>query len=159
MGSNLNPDTVTKLVGQSINYLSYRNRSTQELTNYLFKKTGKNHELTAAVIEKISQFNLLNDSEFTYTLIETRLRQGRGPLMITSELRRRGIDKVLIDNEIEKITPAQWVESASNLLFRKHLDSDNVRTPRVKAKIYRYLSNRGFLSGTIYSVIDGMGGQ
>lgn len=159
MGVDSKPEALNKLVSQAIKYLSYRNRSTQELKDYLLKKSGGDKELTDTAINKIKKFNLLNDAEFTRLFIEARLRQGKGPLLITLELKRRGVDPLIINAELQKIESVQWLESAQNLIKHKHLQKTNLSNPGTKAKIYRYLSGRGFQSKTIYSVIDVVGNQ
>jgi regulatory protein len=148
---------VKSLVSSALRYLSRRNRSTHEVSSYLFSKAKNDSELAALAMQRVSQFNLLNDAEFARNWTQMRLSQGKGPLLIIFELKSKGISPDLIHQTIGAITDELWFTSAQTALNRKHLNLQPAVSPAAKAKIYRYLKSRGFNSGTVYAVIDAVG--
>jgi regulatory protein len=155
MSEATNPDQINHLVGLTLQFLAVRNRSAKEVSAYINKKSGDNQSLADAVNHKISHFNLLNDELFAVNWTEMRHQQGKGPLVITAELKHKGIDQNLINQALATIPPNLWRTSAQNVVSKK-IHSQKISSQAEKAKIYRYLYSRGFPSSTIYAVIDSL---
>jgi regulatory protein len=153
------PDQISRLVRQTLNYLSLREHSVKEVTVFVSKKSSGNQLLVDAVMEKITKFNLLNDSSFAQNWLQFRISHHKGPLLISAELKQKGIKPDLINQIITGVTSETWIESAFSLLDRKRLLTPTHLTQADKARIYRLLASRGFTSQTIYSVIDAVGAK
>ena len=151
------PHLVASLVSAAVRFISIRNRSTHEVDVYLTKKTANNPELIQAVMQRLSHFNLLNDPQFAREWVGMRLKHGKGPLLINQELKQKGLDPDLINQCLAEIEREAWLESATQLINQKHLPVGPNVDLKSKAKVYRYLQNRGYPSSIIRSVIDDKG--
>jgi len=86
----------------SMHALARKGISSAEMTDLL-----RNRDLEASdvanEVTRLEQVGLLNDSELAATLVmQLRERKGLGRSAITSELRRRKLDPVAIDNALEE---------------------------------------------------------
>lgn len=144
---------VKHLVASTLRFIAIRNRSTAEVIQYVNRKSASNQALSQAVIQKISDFNLLNDAAFADQWVAMRLRHAKGPKIITQELKLKGVDPQQIAASLAKTNQSQWQESAAALLVKKWPSVKSL-TFQEKAKMSQYLYRRGFEPGVIHAVID-----
>lgn len=149
----LRENETAKLINLSLNYLSYRPRSQKEITDYLAKKIAqfenikfnqaKESELIGECISKLTKYKYIDDVEFAKWWAESREKSNpKGTRLIKLELLRKGIDRDIIDEILEK--NLNQTELAVKAIQKKLKTWKNLPSAELKNKAYRYLASRGF---------------
>src|SRR3990167_1812215 len=85
-----------------LKYLSYRNRSTKEVYDYLTRKHFEENSIDFA-LKKLVDLKFINDEEFAKSWIESRQKyKGKSKLVLKNELRLKGLK----DDQIEPLLNA-----------------------------------------------------
>jgi regulatory protein len=141
----------------AVNFISYRPRSSKEVTDKLTRK-GFTADLAREVVERLRELMLINDLEFARMFIRDKLR---GKPMGRALLRRKLLDKGISFQATERVlkeyvTDENEQEAAKALAIRK-LKMSRARfsdlEPVVRQKrLADYLLNRGFSSEVAYKI-------
>lgn len=158
----INREELSKLTDLTIRFLNYRQRSEEEVRNYLAKKIALRQDLKFAqaknshqidlIINKLKKLKFLNDFEFTKWYIASRARsRPRGNRLIVQELKSKGIDQDIIQALLAASTDEKKLAIAA---LSKKIDKwHNLSPPDLKKKSYRYLASRGFDFETIKETV------
>ena len=112
-----------------------REHSQLELTQKLQHKDFDNNVIAGAITQLIEQ-NYQSDARFSEAFITMRFNQGKGPVMIATELKQRGVEHF-------DLTVFDWFESARNIRVAKYgVEQPNNYSETAKQK--RFLQSRGF---------------
>jgi regulatory protein len=138
-----------KIRNRAYRLLSYRNRSTQEITQRLLEK-GFDKTLVDEIINEFLHDQILDDERFVHAFVHDYTHvTPRGNVYIQNELRKKGVPQELIDKELSCRD-----ERAFMLQFIKHkLFNLSVEDPKQRQKLIRRLLNRGFSSTIVYDTI------
>lgn len=126
--------------------LARREYSAHELRMKLLRKFPDDR-LVNDTISTLIERNLLSDVRFTESFINMRCRQYKGPLLIISELKAKGIESLLIESCMKDVD-IDWIQLAKDLRIKK-FGSDKPRDSQDRAKQIRHLQSRGFASDHI----------
>jgi regulatory protein len=142
----------------AVNFISYRPRSSKEVTDKLTRK-GFAADLVREVVERLRELMLINDLEFSRMFIRDKLR---GKPMGRALLRRKLLDKGISFQATERVlkeyvTDESEQEAAKALAVRK-LKMSRARfsnlEPAVRQKrLADYLLNRGFSTEVAYKIV------
>lgn len=137
---------------EGLRYLERKPRTAMEMTRRLRQKEIGETIITE-VIQRLQQERFLDDPLYAKQWAEQRItNQRKGKMWIKQELREKGIDKALISEALENISPEQELESA-------------LQTGRKKWKLIRgdandkrrktgsFLMRRGFPGDLVRQVI------
>jgi regulatory protein len=139
----------------AVNFISYRPRSSKEVSDKLTRK-GFEPEIVAAVVDRMRELMLLNDVEFARMFIRDKLRgKPMGRALLRQKLREKGISFQASESVIkEYVTDENEQEAATALAMRKLKASQSrfsrLETPLRQKRIAEYLLNRGFSSEIAY---------
>ena len=147
MPKNLNSD-ITKLITK---YLSIREHSKLELQNKLTQKGHDSVDIRDC-IDEFSSKDIQSDTRFSEEFIRSKLKNNKGPRLISSELTTRGISDSLINKKISEISYQEWCNAALKALVKK-LHGASVSIDN-KDKIYSFLISRGFDHKMIKYALD-----
>lgn len=150
----------------ALNYLSYQDRSSQEVKNHLLGK-GFSDENTADALEYLASIGLIDDETYCHRFIQSGIQKGRGPLRLEKELAEKGIPKDFIqtclesdyDKEMERQTAFQLAEKMINQgQFQRTSEpydgeDDGNRWKKEEGRIARRLASQGFRTSIVYEVI------
>lgn len=149
-GSELNQQKITSLITEdeiekayqrALNFLSYRNRSEQEIRLNL-QKHQIPETIIQPVLDRLREVSLVNDIEFTQNWIENRREfHPRGKRALRSELYRKGISDQIIEEALQDINEE---ELALKLARKKIGKLKNLDKSTFQEKMYGFLSRRGF---------------
>lgn len=96
----------------AIQFLSYRPRSAREVELRLRKK-GNAPELIAIVMERLRGHKYVDDTEFARFWVSNRMSfSPRGPRLLRSELRQKGVSQEVVDAVLQEQVEAQEVAEA-----------------------------------------------
>ena len=149
-GCEISDDTIYQLrykhdrfeaYNRSIKYIKYRLRSRKEVEQYL---TGKrfSSEIIADTITRLTDENLLNDTIFAQSWINSRNKfKPRATTALRFELLQKGIDKGIIDTVLADVDDEML---ARTIVERKLGQWCKLNRRDAKVKIFNYLRRRGF---------------
>lgn len=141
---NKTGDPVQKARNYAFLLLKFRPRSEKEICLRLRKK-----KFTTETIDKTLSFlkdkGFINDGDFARAWVEARLKKPFGIRRISQELRLKGIDRPLIDCQIDRIKQAYpEKEIVSKIVLKKLKAMKGVAPDKIKRRVYGYLLRRGF---------------
>jgi regulatory protein len=125
-------------------YLSYRQRTEQEILRYLDKRGYG--DVRDEVVSRLTRAGLINDRVFAETWVSERAGdRGYGRRRLMNELLRLGVDKTLVAEVIEAKYPEEQEESRALSIASRQWPRVSGKTPRDRGrKLYSFLLRRGF---------------
>lgn len=141
----------------ALNFLSYRDRSEQEIRRRL-QRSEYSVDAIDGTIEYLREAGLLDDENFATSYAEGRFRSGGyGPVRVLHDLRRKGVDRTTAGRVVDDVF------SDEDELFATARDLGRRRWDRLsreedhrkrRRKVYDYLVRRGFPYGVVLSILD-----
>ncbi len=125
----------------AMDLLSKREHSTYELTQKL-KKRDFDIDAIEAALDRLQQDNLLSDSRFIESIVNSRVNAGFGPFKILYELRQKGISSERVEDYLAGLT-VDW-EQLMAIQRGKKFGQELPVEYKEKMKQARFLQNRGF---------------
>ena len=136
----------------AMDLLARREQSSHELANKL-KRRSDSDQLIQSVISQLQADGLQSDFRFSEAFFRSLVARGIGPVRIRNEFRNRGVEKVLADEVISKLSESvNWYDLAESVVLKKYntLVFDDEKS---KAKCLRFLAYRGFSSEIAYDIV------
>ncbi len=137
-------EALQQAVERAYNYLSYRQRSREEVRRYLRRKQTA-PEIIDAALERLDRLELVNDHEFASFWAENREQYSpRGARAIKNELRMKGVNREVVDELISDEKDEEFAlragrKKALSLLHHPSMDYMTFRT-----RLGSFLQRRGF---------------
>lgn len=152
--SNGVKDDFNKAKDYCFKLFKYRLRSEKEIRDRL-KKRRFSSQIIENLIVYLKSLNYINDSLFTKSWIEARIKKPFGLERIIYELKDKGISEEIIQEEIQKIRK-DYSESdrAKRLAQEKFKSQPRIDPEKLKRRVYSFLLRRGFSPEVIYEVLD-----
>jgi len=139
----------------------YRFRSEKEIRHRLRKrKFSKN--IIERIIFYFKGLNYIDDSSFTRSWIEARLKKPYGLRRIEYELRNKGISEKIIKEEIERIKDYSEYKIVKEIVEEKFTQPLHAKQAlridpnKLKKRLYSFLLRRGFSPEIILEVLDNL---
>ena len=145
---------------KALNYafllLKFRLRSEKELCNRL-KKKKFDAEVIKNTLAFLKEKAFIDDNYFAKAWIEWRIKKPLGIRRLKEELKLKGIDKEIIDSQIQKIKETYIEEDLVSELAQKKLGLlKGIYPYKAKQRVYAYLIRRGFSPDVVIDVITQM---
>jgi regulatory protein len=144
------------LMGKALRRLAVRDYGVEELRTRLLVAHHDQH-LVDKVIESLLSQGFLDDGKFANLFIQSRIKRGRGQLLISRELVQKGIERDLISQSIHAIDQEQWIEGAQIALKKKKAKLNNTPTQYRTQVMRQILYQQGFSASTTEAVVDANG--
>lgn len=122
-----------------IRFIGVRPRSTHEVITRLARYGVVD---PAPIITQLNSLGFLDDISFAQWLVQSRIHSLRSPRAIRAELSRHHLSPAIISDSLApflQMTPSQILS-----LLRKKFGPPHRLSISEKARIIRYLTNRGF---------------
>ena len=139
-----------EIYNKALDLLSRREHSRKELYLKLSKRFESKEDINLT-LDKLEGNNLLSESRFAEEYVQARRRKGFGPIKISMELEKRGVNDSLISKEIDKF--GDW-ERLAELSFKKRYPDGASKDFKKLQKQKNFLTNKGFTFDQIESVLD-----
>jgi regulatory protein len=108
-----------KTFDRAVNLLTYRPRSEAELRGRLLEKPWTNPEIVDGVIDKLREYNYINDEQYARGLASSKLRQKPiGRYRLKQDLKRKKLE----DDTIEKALDAAYEENPEESLIETAIE-------------------------------------
>lgn len=121
--------------------LARREHSRLELEQKLLLRYPDSAAEIETVLHELREENLQSDQRFTEAYVAMRRRKGYGPLRLRQELREKGIDPLLVADELAN-PDHDWCAQAAQVLWKKF--SSPATGHKERARQMRFLQYRGF---------------
>lgn len=155
----LERESYFKARSTALNYISYRDRTEQEIRRRL-ERADFAEPVMEATVEYLRDKGLLDDRAFAVNYAESRFRSGGyGPMRVRSDLRRKGVGRHMADEVVEDVfSERREVEETARDLARRRWDKLARESDEMKRrkKVFDYLVRRGFLFGMARQIVDGL---
>jgi len=137
----------------ALRFLKIRPRSVKELKEKLENKSFEAQEIKQT-IEWLKSTKLLDDRSFTKSWIQYRLARPFGFRRIILELKEKGIDPAIIDEEIAFVQEqTDESNSALELAQRRYERLAGIEVIKKKKRVFDFLFRRGFSPDIIFKVL------
>lgn len=139
---------------QALRYLSYRDRSTLEVTQYLEKKKHPK-SVIQKVLDVLIELNYVNDQRFALEWGRYKInKQKLGKSRLYAELLNKGIDKELLESTLAILYEDNPETELAIQCARKKMNSlQGVKEEIKKRRLMQHLKRRGFSADIIYQSI------
>jgi len=156
MKNNATAESLRKARDTVFRLLKIRYRSEKEIREKLKRKN-----FSAPIIEQTIQYfkdlELINDRQFAQKWISSRLGKPFGLNRIRFELKDKGIDADILQQELKEATRNYpETEIATALAKRQAAKYENIAKIKVKQRLYGYLARRGFSSTAINKALGSL---
>jgi len=144
LGQLRSEEALQQAVDRSLNFLSFRPRSREEVRRYLKKKETP-PELIDTVLERLDRLDFVNDRAFASFWVASREQfNPRGSNLLKNELRMKGVDRELVnelvsDEQDEERALGAGRKKAASLVRLPNMDYTTFRT-----RLGSFLQRRGF---------------
>jgi regulatory protein len=134
--------------------LKFRLRSENEIRQRLKKK-----KFDADIIEMTLSFlkdkGFIDDNYFAKTWIESRIKKPLGIRRLRAELNLKGINKAIIDTQINEIKKSYPEEDIVGGIAKDRLNKlKGIDPQKAKRRVYAYLLRRGFSPEVVIDVLN-----
>ena len=134
--------------------LKFRLRSENEIRQRLKKK-----KFDVGIIEMTLSFlkdkGFIDDDYFAKTWIESRIKKPLGIRRLKAELSIKGINKAIIDTQINEIKKSYPEEDIVGGIAKDRLNKlKGIDPQKAKRRVYAYLLRRGFSPEVVIEVLN-----
>lgn len=143
-------DSLSKCLEKAYRFLSFRPRSEKEIREKLLEKFDE--KTVEEAIKKLKEYNLINDLEFSRMWVNSR-SGGRSARALGFELKKKGIEKSVIESAVESVTKEVELENALRLVESKSKYRGLEKNEAYK-KIGGFLARRGYSYEIIKKVLE-----
>jgi regulatory protein len=135
--------------------LTVRARTRAELEGQLTKR-GYPDDVTALVLDRLTQVGLVDDADFAEQWVQSRrVNAGKGKRALAAELRTKGVDNEVIAATLAGIDAGAERQRAEQLvrdkLRREKLGGDD--DPKVMRRLVGMLARRGYSQTMAFDVV------
>ena len=143
----INPEKArAKTFDRAVNLLTYKQRSVTELRTRLLEKDWTTPEIVDSVLDKLKEYNYLDDAQFAKTFAASQIRQKPiGKRVLQQKLAMKKLDKETVAEAMEKAFEETPEEEIIERAITKRLRLKGKPETREDAKkFYDYLLRQGF---------------
>lgn len=139
---------------QALGYLSSRQRTQQEIINYL-KRKGYDEEVTAVTLGKLAHYQFVDDEKYVQSFVGYKGKsQLKGRLRIRQELHQRGVDKEMIEAGLEQYSLQEEQDNCNKIAMKYFLSKQKLPLNQIKEKLTIKLLNKGYGWELIQGAMD-----
>ncbi len=133
--------------------LKFRLRSENELVQRLkLKKIPE--ETIKEVVSFLKEKRFIDDNVFAKAWINSRLKRPLGLRRIKQELRQKGIDKEIIEQETAKLKDYSEAGTVLDLAKERLNRLKGVEPDSAKRRLYAFLLRRGFSPNVVIDILN-----
>ena len=112
-------------------------------------------EIVDEVIADFGRLNLVDDREFARRWVEVRVEdKGEAPAKLAQDLRRKGVERDIIDEVLEEFADALGsAEKAVELLRKKSRRYAGLEAQKAQRRMYDFLARRGYKEDVVTKAV------
>ncbi len=138
---------------KALNYLSYQLRSKKEIEVYLKgKEVGTANRFT--ILKRLEELKLVDDKIYSESYVRTAMRTSdKGPIVISQQLKKRGLSQENIDQGLSLYTPEQQQDVAYKTAEKALRHYGKYSHKESLQKLRTHLMQKGFVKEIIDEVL------
>lgn len=125
-----------KALDRALRALAARPHTERELSEKL-ARAGFDEHIIAQVMQKLSEYRLLDDAGFAERYAASRARQGYGAAQIRQALRFKGVDAELASDAIAAVDEDEALSAATAVARKRRLETPDDRRRAIQALMRR----------------------
>ncbi|MGI9056058.1 MAG: regulatory protein RecX [Pyrinomonadaceae bacterium] len=135
-----------RTMNRAVRLLAAKPRSVKELRERLLEKEWTISAIVDEVLEKLKEYNYLDDEQFARTFASSKLRQKPvGKRLLKQTLSQKKLDKETVEQAIEKVYENTPEDEVIELAIKKRLRiKGKPETREDSKKFYDHLMRQGF---------------
>ncbi|MCA9408548.1 MAG: regulatory protein RecX [Candidatus Omnitrophica bacterium] len=134
--------------------LNIRLRSCKEIEDKLAKR-NYSKSVIKQTLKYFHELALINDQQFARLWISSRLNKPYGINRIKAELKRKGVNPEILENEINIVFKNyDEINIINQLIAKKNKQYSKLSPDKQKQRLYAYLIRRGFSQNSIIETIN-----
>lgn len=144
---------------RAVRLLAAKPRSARELRERLLEKEWTNAAIVDEVLEKLKEYDYVNDEQFAKSFASSKLRQKPvGKRRLQQSLSQKKLEKETVEKAIEKVYETTPEGEVIELAIKKRLrQKGKPETREDSKKFYDYLMRQGFSYDLISSKMREIG--
>tara|TARA_Y100001960_G_scaffold165102_1_gene173362 strand:- start:990 stop:1505 length:516 start_codon:yes stop_codon:yes gene_type:complete len=145
------PEALKKAKNQALKYISYRDRSKWEVTQYLEKKKYS-RPVIQQTLEYLESHDYVDDQRFALQWGQFNINKKKfGKNRLYLELLNKGIDRETLENIVDTLYENNpEIQLAEECAKKKWETLKGVEVEKKKRRLFQYLKRRGFSADIIY---------
>lgn len=132
-----------------INYINFKQRTKKEVYEYLKDQEATENQINS-LIKKLERIAYIDDERYTKSFVSEYIRKKKGKKYIYQTLENKGVDKKIIEENIEIYSYEQEYENGMDIA--KKLSKTISKNPLKKQKLQ--ISNKLLVDGYSYDIIN-----
>lgn len=138
----------------ALKYISFKNRSKEEIRKYLKKKKYDTMAIQEA-IDRLEKQHFINDQEYLKMYIHDQfLLTKNGPKKIEYKLKQLGFQEEEIRKELDLIAKEEWLKRLEDSILKKLKTYKKEGAVKIKEKILYTFINEGYLKEDILTILN-----
>jgi regulatory protein len=134
--------------------LKFRPRSEKEIGERLKRKKFDTTVIRETILF-LKENGFVDDSYFAKVWLESRIKRPLGLRKLRVELRQKGINKEIIDSQVEEISKGYCEEEIVSKLAKERLNKlKGIEPEKAKRRLFDYLLRRGFSAEVIIDIVN-----
>jgi SOS response regulatory protein OraA/RecX len=125
---------------KSFNYLSVKDRSQKQITAYLLK-CGYNQRQIETCIDKLHEYNFLNDRAYAHNLMYKLKNKDYSLAMAEAYLKKEGIEDCSIDEVLRMLGDEYEINSLNNFLLKE------LKGKKINCTLINKIKNKALRNG------------
>jgi len=145
---------INRAFNRALHYLTFRMRSEKEVIDRLKKEEFGDAVISEALV-KLRDLQFVNDEQFAEAFVKTKINTNHlGPRELQRQLKAKGIDEQLIQEQLEELT-AEDIDLHAQQLAEKIARKNEKHAPAVvKRKIEEHLLRKGYSYDIIKEAVE-----
>ena len=150
---NKSTDEIKKAKNYAFLLLKFRPRSEKEIYQRL-KNKKFNEEIIKGTVSFLKEKEFIDDNYFAKAWIQSRIKRPLGLGRLRAELKVKGVDKEIIDSQIDQIKKDYAEEDIVKAIAKAKISKlKGIEPLKAKRRILDYLLRRGFSAGIVFDVV------
>ena len=150
---NKSTDELKKAKNYAFLLLKFRPRSEKEIYQRL-KNKKFNEEIIKNTVAFLKDKEFIDDNYFAKDWIQSRIKRPLGLGRLRAELKVKGVDKEIIDSQIEEIKKDYAEEDIVKAIAKAKISKlKGIEPLKAKRRILDYLLRRGFSAEIAFDVV------
>lgn len=128
-------------------------RTRKQLMDAMIKH-GVPTQMAEEVVDKLTEYNYVNDAAFAASFVVSRHElQRKGRMAIRRDLHTKGVSETIINEALEQITEESEAETARVLVERKAPSSRGLDRQKRTQRLVGMLARKGYPAGLAFQVV------
>ncbi len=131
-------------------YITFKDRTEKEIQDKL-KEKGYSYSDIDVAVSKLKEYGYINEENYAFSYIKSNIHK-KGYRRITSELAARGLDKDIIEEQLDMFDFSEE-DTIYNILDSRFSNCDMYDEKQLR-RIYSFFARRGFSYGNISNALS-----